>query len=62
MRERLFNEADSRAILADVTEIIEQAHGTFLCKSKLNNREWEVIAVPDVEKQLIVIVSGYPVH
>lgn len=61
MRERMFSEPDLRAILADVTDTIEQIHGTFLCKSRHENRDWEVIVVPDFEKRLIVVVTAYPV-
>lgn len=61
MQERLFNETDLRAILADATEIVEQTHETFLIMSSYENRIWEVIVIPDVEKKMIVVVSAYSV-
>jgi len=60
MHERVFNETDLRAILSEAIAITEQAHGTFVVSSSHENKPWEVIVVPDFEKQLIVVISAYP--
>jgi hypothetical protein len=60
MQDRGFTEADLRAMLEDATDIHEQAHETLIIKTVHENRPWEVIVVPDYQKQLIVVVSAYP--
>jgi hypothetical protein len=55
---RFFNEAEQRAILSDAIDMTEQGHGTFLMRSRHENKDWEVYLIPDFEKELIVIVSA----
>lgn len=59
MTERGFDETDLRSMLDDATELIDQAHGTFLVKTSRNEKNWEVIVSPDDETETIVVVTAY---
>ena len=60
MDERVFHEADLRAMLEDATGLVEQVHGTFLIETQLGGCPWEVIVIPDLEKKVLVVVTAYP--
>jgi hypothetical protein len=59
MNERVFNEADLRAMLEDATGLVEQVHGTFLVETQRDGCPWEVIVSPDLNKQVLVVVTAY---
>lgn len=60
MVDRGFNETDLRAMLADTTAIDEQVHGTFVIETIHEGAPWELIVSPDRRKQVIVVVTAYP--
>ena len=60
MEERVFQEADLRAMLEDAKGLFEQVHGTFVVETQLGGCPWEVILSLDRQKQVLVVVTAYP--
>lgn len=60
MEERLFHEADLRAMLEDARGLTEQVHGTFLVETQHEGARWEIVVSPDEEKRVVVVVTAYP--
>ncbi len=61
MEERAFNEVDLRRMLelaaGHRTDILE---GRFVIDTRHAGRFWEVIVEPDETRQLLVVITAYP--
>ena len=62
MEDRAFNEVDLRRMLELATghraDILE---GRFVIDTRHAGRSWEVIVEPDEIRQLLVVITAYPV-
>lgn len=62
MEDRGFNEVDLRRMLEQATghhpDIIE---GRFVIEVRHAGQSWEVIVEPDEMRQLLVVITAYPV-
>ena len=62
MEDRAFNEVDLRRMLEHASshrpDIIE---GRFVVEARHAGQSWEVIVEPDEMRQLIVVITAYPV-
>ena len=62
MENRVFNEVDLRRMLEHATghsaDILE---GRFVIDTRHAGRSWEVIVEPDEIRQLLVVITAYPV-
>ena len=63
MEDRSFNEVDLRRMLEHAgghrTDILE---GRFVIEVRHSGRPWEVIVEPDEGRQLLVVITAYPVE
>lgn len=63
MEDRDFNEVDLRRMLEYASsyraDIVEDR---FVIDARQAGRPWEVIVEPDVERQLLVVITAYPVE
>lgn len=59
MIERGFNEAELRAMLEDATSVEYQDHGTFIAETYQDSVRWEVILIPDHDREVIIVVTAY---
>lgn len=61
MEDRAFNEVDLRHMLEHAAghraEILE---GRFVIDTRHAGRSWEVIVEPDENRQLLVVITAYP--
>ena len=61
MENRAFNEVDLRRMLEHATghsaDILE---GRFVIDTRHAGRSWEVIVEPDEMRQLLVVITAYP--
>ena len=61
MEDRAFNEVDLRRMLEHATghraDILE---GRFVIDTRHAGRSWEVIVEPDEMRQLLVVITAYP--
>ena len=61
MEDRAFNEVDLRRMLehgaGHRTDILE---GRFVIDARHAGRSWEVIVEPDEIRQLLVVITAYP--
>ena len=61
MEERAFNEVDLRRMLelagGHRPDILE---GRFVIEARHSGRAWEVIVEPDEMRQLLVVITAYP--
>ena len=61
MEDRAFNEVDLRRMLEHATghcaDILE---GRFVIDTRYAGRSWEVIVEPDGMRQLLVVITAYP--
>ena len=60
MIDRGFTETDLRAMLEDAASVEEQGHGTFMVKTQHVDARWEVIVMPDRDKEIIIAITAYP--
>jgi hypothetical protein len=62
MDDRRFTELDLRRMLEGATgyrpDVVE---GRWVIETRHRRRPWEVIVEPDRERQLLVVVTAYPV-
>jgi hypothetical protein len=62
MADRRFTELDLRRMLERATgyhrDVVE---GRWVIETRHRRRPWEVIVEPDRERQLLVVVTAYPV-
>ena len=62
MDDRRFTEIDLRRMLERATgyrpDVVE---GRWVIETRRRRRAWEVIVEPDWERQLLVVVTAYPV-
>ena len=62
MDDRRFTEIDLRRMLERATgyrpDVVE---GRWVIETRHHRRAWEVIVEPDWERQLLVVVTAYPV-
>ena len=62
MEDRRFTEIDLRRMLERATGYREDiVDGRWVIDTKHRGKEWEVIVEPDFERQLLVVVTAYPV-
>ena len=62
MDDRRFTEVDLRRMLERASGYHEDVmEGRWLIKTKHRGKAWEVIIEADVERQLLVVVTAYPV-
>lgn len=63
MEDRGFNEVDLRRMLEHATrhhgDIVE---GRFVMEARRAGQPWEVIVEPDSTRQLLVVITAYPVE
>lgn len=60
MTERGFNEAELRAMMEDATSVEYQDHGTFIVQTSHESVRWEVIVIPEHDKEVTIVVTAYP--
>ena len=62
MYDRRFREVDLRRMLERATgyhaDVVE---GRWVIETRHHRKSWEVIIEPDLERQLLVVVTAYPV-
>jgi hypothetical protein len=62
MGDRRFTEIDLRRMLERSTDYREDVvEGRWAIETRHRRRVWEVIVEPDRERQLLVVVTAYPV-
>lgn len=62
MTDRRFTEIDLRRMLERATGYREDiVEGRWVVETRHRGRPWEVIVEPDRERQLLVVVTAYPV-
>jgi len=62
MIDRVFTEVDLRRMLELATNLREDVvDGRWLVETWHLGRSWAVILEPDVEPQLLVVITAYPV-
>ena len=62
MGDRRFTEIDLRRMLERASGYREDVvEGRWVIGTRHRGREWEVIIEPDPERQLLVVVTAYPV-
>jgi hypothetical protein len=62
MSNRRFTEIDLRRMLGRASGHLEDvAEGRWVIETRHCGRAWEVIVEPDRERQLLVVVTAYPV-
>jgi hypothetical protein len=61
MEDRRFNEIDLRRMLERATRHREDVvEARWVIETRRRGRAWEVIVEPDWERQLVVVVTAYP--
>ena len=62
MTDRRFTEIDLRRMLERASGYREDVvEGRWIIETRHRGRAWEVIVEPDGERQLLVVVTAYPV-
>jgi hypothetical protein len=62
MDDRRFTEIDLRRMLERASSYREDAvEGRWVIETRHRGRAWEVIVEPDVERELLVVLTAYPV-
>ncbi len=62
MTDRRFTEIDLRRMLERASGYREDVvEGRWVIETRHRSRPWEVIVEPDGERQLLVVVTAYPV-
>ena len=62
MDDRRFTEIDLRRMLERASGYLEDVvDGRWTIQTKHRGKAWEVIVEPDIEHQLLVVVTAYPV-
>ena len=62
MTDRSFNEIDLRRMLERASDYREDVvEGRLVIETRHRGRPWEVIVEPDRERQLLVVITAYPV-
>ena len=63
MDDRRFTEIDLRRMLERASGYREDVvEGRWVIETTHRGKAWEVIVEPDVERQLLVVVTAYPVR
>ena len=63
METRRFAETDLRQMMENADGYRRDvAEGRWIIETRCHRRNWEVIVEPDVEAQLLVVVTAYPVE
>ncbi|MGH7324608.1 MAG: DUF4258 domain-containing protein [Candidatus Rokuibacteriota bacterium] len=61
MDDRRFTEIDIRRMLERAAQYREDVvEGRWVIETKHRGKAWEVIVEPDSERQLLVVVTAYP--
>jgi hypothetical protein len=62
MEDRRFTEIDLRRMLERASDYREDVvEGRWLIETTHRRKPWEAIVEPDAERQLLVVVTAYPV-
>ena len=62
MEDRGFNEVDLRAMLERANSYYRDfVEGRWVIEARLRRQSWEIIVEPDIESELLVVVTAYPV-
>jgi hypothetical protein len=62
MEDRRFTEIDLRQMLERASDYREDVvEGRWLIETTHRRKPWEAIVEPDAERQLLVVVTAYPV-
>lgn len=62
MDDRVFNEVDLRRMLEYATGYrVDILEGRFVIEARHAGLPWEVIVEPDEVRQLLVVITSYPV-
>jgi hypothetical protein len=62
MDDRRFTEIDLRRMLERASGYREDVvDGRWVIEAKHRAKAWEVIVEPDIERQLLVVVTAYPI-
>jgi hypothetical protein len=63
MEDRDFNEVDLRRMLEHAGDYrADIVDDRFVIDARHAGRPWEVIVEPDVERQLLVVITAYPIE
>ena len=63
MSDRNFSELDIRRMLSTASGLrINFVPGRWVIRTRHNRTSWEVIVEPDVDAQLLVVITAYPVE
>jgi hypothetical protein len=64
MVQRNFTEIDIRTMLENAIQIKQDhnQHGRWIIVSKLDKVMWEIIVEPDIEEQLIILITAFPIE
>lgn len=62
MEEREFSEIELRTMVSDATDIAPARRpGRFLARTRHRGTPWIVVLEPDLDDQLLFVVTAYPV-
>jgi hypothetical protein len=62
MYESGFNEADLRTMLADAHTLVRAKRpGRWIAGTRWDEKPWKVVLEPDMERNLLVVVTAYAV-
>ncbi len=63
MVDRGFNEVDVRMMFENAIECIrDNVKGRWLVKTRHKQKNWAIIVEPDVEEEVIVVITAFPVY
>ena len=61
MEERGFSEADVRSMLEEATALRQSRRaGRWLVRTRLAGRSWIVVVEPDLDEEIVLVVTAYP--
>ena len=61
MVDREFTEVDLRRMLEHATDLREDiVEGRWLVQTRYLRHPWEVVVEPDLDRQLLVVITAYP--
>jgi hypothetical protein len=60
MLQRNFNEIDLRSMIFNAQKIKNDIiDGRYVLETKLFNQKWEVIVEPDIQDEVLVVITAY---
>jgi protease II len=61
MYDRDFGEIELRTMFENALEYSKDVvEGRWMIKTKHKGKKWEIIIEPDIEEQLLVVITAYP--